>query len=359
MSWGTRDETSGPVRVFGQDWQGRYDTELLLLPVDGIEPNPKNPRHAFDEEALDELAASIRRWGQLQPVVVRRTGGHYQLICGERRWRAHVRAGMPTIWAIERPAADDDLLTLALVENLHRNELSHAEKLAALDQLAEVVQATGLRKTAAYLHMDPGWLSRQLAVRRDPIIFPALEAGRLGFGHASELLRTPSSARARLLNQVVGSPRPVPTATIRAWVEEARAQEKQAGSAGTQAPSGSRPTRHSAYSDLRRQLERLGVPKDDQDLSALRDLVRTAHHLLAVADPAEDGRAMPDGDRRGKSTSVELTCLLCGEQAGVIEDGQTLHVRAPGSVRRAGARLACGRCGGTLTPGERTVRYRY
>src|SRR4051794_38125724 len=84
--------------------------ELLRLRLDEIRPDPRTPRRTFDEDALDQLADSIKCWGQLQPVVVRRMGDFYQLICGERRWRAHQRCGLDCIWAIERDATDQGAL---------------------------------------------------------------------------------------------------------------------------------------------------------------------------------------------------------------------------------------------------------
>jgi ParB family transcriptional regulator, chromosome partitioning protein len=177
-------------RVGQQSDQGK-DGAPLLIRVDQIDPNPRNPRRVFNEDALNELAESIKQWNQLQPIVVRRVDDRYELICGERRWRAHQRAGLPTIWAVEREASDADAYALALVENIQRVDLSHAEKVAALDQLGELAQGGGLRRTARSLHMSPAWLSVQLSLRKDPVIYPALETGRVSFGQAAALLRAP------------------------------------------------------------------------------------------------------------------------------------------------------------------------
>jgi ParB family chromosome partitioning protein len=101
---------------------GAYFEELT---IGSVTPNPRQPRQAFDEEALDELAASIREVGLLQPVVVRKVmPGRYELIMGERRWRACQRAELEQIPAIVRATADDDLLRDALMENLHREQLN-------------------------------------------------------------------------------------------------------------------------------------------------------------------------------------------------------------------------------------------
>ena len=111
---------------------GAYFEEL---PTGSITPNPRQPRRTFDEEALDELASSIREVGLLQPVVVRMVmPGHYELIMGERRWRACQRSGLTVIPAIIRETADTDLLRDALIENLHRQQLDPLEEAAAYQQ---------------------------------------------------------------------------------------------------------------------------------------------------------------------------------------------------------------------------------
>ena len=108
------------------------------LPVSAIEPNAKQPRHVFVEEALEELKASIQEVGLLQPVVVREIGdGRYELVMGERRWRAAQAIGKDTIPAIVRDTRDDAMLRDALLENIHRANLNPLEEAAAYQQLLE------------------------------------------------------------------------------------------------------------------------------------------------------------------------------------------------------------------------------
>ena len=119
---------------------GAYFEEVA---VDSITPNPRQPRRTFDDDALDELAASITEVGLLQPVVVRSLGGsRYELIMGERRWRASQRAGLDSIPAIVRATHDDDMLRDALMENLHRQQLDPLEEAAAYQQLLDDFGAT-------------------------------------------------------------------------------------------------------------------------------------------------------------------------------------------------------------------------
>src|SRR6266850_327404 len=108
---------------------------LLDLPIDSIEVNPHQPRKVFDFTALDELAASIKSSGVIQPIIVRRIGGSYQLIAGERRWRAARQAGLDRIPAMVREATDAQSLELALVENLLREDLNPIEAAQAYQKL--------------------------------------------------------------------------------------------------------------------------------------------------------------------------------------------------------------------------------
>jgi ParB family chromosome partitioning protein len=256
--------------------------------VEEVRPNPRNPRRVLDEAALDELAASIRANRQLQPVVVRRAGDRagYELIAGERRWRAVQRAGLTHVWAVERDATDREAYKLALVENLHREDLAHADKVAALDQLAELTEAVGLNQTARELSMSPGWLSQRLAIRRNPRLFPALERGAISFGVADALQRAPASAQQTLLDRVLAAP--VPVATVRAWVEEVRAARRAAESALTgrlaRAPAGRSADgagRGGAnpFAALATHLRTLGAPQTPEDWAGLDELAAVAAAL--------------------------------------------------------------------------------
>jgi ParB family chromosome partitioning protein len=316
----------------------RIDPPGVWLPVDSIEPNPDNPRRTFGVAGLDALAESIKRWGQLQPVVVRRLddrSGRYQLVCGERRWRAHVRADLPTIWAIERETPDAELLAVSLVENLQHVGLTHAEKVAALDQLAEFAETRGLRRTARELHMNPGWLSGQLALRRHPEIFAELEQGRLSFGQATELQRAPAHARARLVTRVVEAGGVVTTAVIRDWVRQARGVAPVAKREGE--------PELSTYATLGETLRWLGAPPTPAARAELQALIRLATQLLGEPEPkpAENPPAV-------KVIAREVRCLLCGEHVGDVGPGG-FRPRGSNTSRWQRGRLVCGRCSGSVS----------
>ena len=105
--------------------------------IDRIEPNPHQPREDFDEEKLAELIASIKADGILQPILLRRAGDNYQIIAGERRWRAAREAGLSSIPAIVRDASDPEMLKIALIENLQREDLNPIEEATAYRDLME------------------------------------------------------------------------------------------------------------------------------------------------------------------------------------------------------------------------------
>ncbi len=159
------------------------------LPVGQIDPNPHQPRTVFDEEALVDLTASVRALGVLQPILVRPgSDGRYQLIAGERRWRAARRAGLDVIPAIVR--ATDDLLSVeqALVENLHRQDLSPLEEAAAYQQLIEDFSLTH-DQVAARVSKSRAAITNTLRLLQLPAAVQRLLAeGRVSAGHARALL---------------------------------------------------------------------------------------------------------------------------------------------------------------------------
>ena len=159
------------------------------LPIDAIEPNPRQPREDFDAEALAELVTSIREVGVLQPVVVRDAGGgRYQLVMGERRWRASREAGLDVLPAIIRETPDDALLRDALLENLHRQQLNPLEEAAAYQQLLAEFGATH-EQLADRLGRSRSHVSNTIRLLQLPGgVQRRVAAGVLSAGHARALL---------------------------------------------------------------------------------------------------------------------------------------------------------------------------
>lgn len=175
------------------------------IPVTAIRPNPKQPRTVFDEEALAELVSSIREIGVLQPVVVRPVVGEgdpaYELIMGERRWRATQEAGLATIPAIVRETEDHDLLRDALLENLHRSQLNALEEAAAYQQLLDDFGCTH-EELAGRIHRSRPQISNTLRLLRlPPLVQRRVAAGVLSAGHARALLGLPDAAAMERLAQ--------------------------------------------------------------------------------------------------------------------------------------------------------------
>jgi ParB family transcriptional regulator, chromosome partitioning protein len=164
---------------------------LLDLPVGDIEPNPNQPRVHFDEESLEDLAASIEAIGVLQPVLVRPLGnGQYQLVAGERRWRAAIRSGRTTIPAVVRDTDDRASVEQALVENLHREDLTPLEEAAAYHQLAEDFDLSH-EAIANRVGKSRPTISNTIRLLSLPgPVQQLLADGRLSAGHARALLGT-------------------------------------------------------------------------------------------------------------------------------------------------------------------------
>ena len=168
----------------------RARTGLAEIPIDRLSPNPQQPRHQFDDEALAELAASIRRHGVLQPVLVSEDGPErYILVTGERRWRAARLAGLETIPAVIREQLESaDQLELALVENLQRRDLTPLEEARAFDHLRS---SLGLSQAeiAERVGMDRSTVANSLRLLKLPEeVRELVERGELSAGHARTLL---------------------------------------------------------------------------------------------------------------------------------------------------------------------------
>lgn len=167
---------------------------LEELPVASIRPNRYQPRDHFDEEALGALADSIREVGVLQPVLVRPVGDGYELVAGERRWRAARRVGLQTIPALVRETDDAAALEHALIENLHRDELNPLEEAAAYQQL---IEDFGLTHDQVATRVGKGRASITNVLRLlqlPPTIQRLVQERKIGMGHARALLGTPDRA---------------------------------------------------------------------------------------------------------------------------------------------------------------------
>jgi ParB family chromosome partitioning protein len=252
--------------------EGCHDEELRELPIELIAPNPKQPRRRFDEESLQALAGSLGERGVLQPVLVRpRAGGTYELIVGERRWRAARMAGLETIPAMVRPREDAEALELALIENMAREDLSPIEQARAC---AALVDELGLTREEVGRRVGRSRVSVTNLVRLLDLPEEAtelLQEGALSEGHG----------RALLLAEDYGARRSLARAAVReGWSvrtaeDRARASNPGGGAAG----------------DRRRRRSTPGEPHPDQQQAAeeIAEALGWALGAELQVKPARDG----------------------------------------------------------------------
>jgi ParB family transcriptional regulator, chromosome partitioning protein len=213
---------------------GGTGTGLQEISVSSIDPNPNQPRNHFDEDSLAELSASIKAIGLLQPVLVRpsSTPDRFELIAGERRWRASKRAGLSTIPAIVRVTDDVSSVEQALVENLHRQDLTPLEEAAAYQQLLEDFSMTH-EQVAAKVGKSRSAITNSLRLLTlPPTIQQYLAEGRLSAGHAKALLGTPDRALQESLARVAVEQ----SLTVRGLEEAVRNAVNPGASSTTVAP---------------------------------------------------------------------------------------------------------------------------
>jgi len=175
------------------------------IPLSSIVANRFQPRGHFDEETLNALTESIRALGVLQPVLVRRSGEEYELIAGERRWRAAKRAGLATVPAVVRESDDSGALEQAVVENLHRQDLNPLEEAAAYQQLVEDFGLTQ-EQVATRVGKSRSAVTNLLRLfQLPPSVQKLVRDGAVSLGHAKVLLSTPDRAYQELLAKKVAA----------------------------------------------------------------------------------------------------------------------------------------------------------
>lgn len=178
----------GLSALLGEEVEKAGGDEFIEVDIELIEPNPKQPRTRFTEENLEELTQSIRANGIVQPIVIRRQGTKFQIVAGERRWRAAQRAGLQKVPAVVRNIVDEKLLELALIENIQRQELNPIEEAKAYKNLVDnigltqeiIAERVGKNRTVITTHL------RLLKLPSD--VQKLVEEGNITAGHAKALL---------------------------------------------------------------------------------------------------------------------------------------------------------------------------
>jgi ParB family chromosome partitioning protein len=180
---------SGPAEAKASGLQEVNGARFQEIPLDQIVPNSRQPRQVFDEDHMAELVHSIKEVGLLQPIVVRETGPQqFELIMGERRWRASRQAGLSKIGAIVRETADEDLLRDALLENLHRSQLNPLEEAAAYQQLLDDFGCTHEELAERIGRSRPQISNTLRLLKLSPAVQRRVAAGVLTAGHARALV---------------------------------------------------------------------------------------------------------------------------------------------------------------------------
>jgi ParB family chromosome partitioning protein len=180
------------------------DRRAAELDIDLLKPNPLQPRQTIDDAALDALAQSIRSHGVIQPILVRRAGDGYEIIAGERRWRAAQRAGLLKVPVVYRDVPDDKLLEVALIENIQREDLNPIEEAQAYKRLTEEFQLSQ-EEVAAAVGKDRATVANYMRLLRLPLeIHQDLASGALSMGHARALAGlTDDRAQRRVAREIV------------------------------------------------------------------------------------------------------------------------------------------------------------
>ena len=213
--------SDGPIRSVG----------VRIIAIDRIEANPEQPRLAFDESSLNELAASIREHGVLQPILVRPLDAlRYQLIAGERRWRASTIAGLTTIPALIEDIDDDTALEISIIENLQREDLSPLDEAAMYDRMVRE-HGYSIRKLADKLGKDKGYLENRLRLADAPAEVRELVSLRKDtLSHAYELMKVDDPKKRRRLAEQVANGE-LTLVKLRDKIEGRRARPVRVGAA--------------------------------------------------------------------------------------------------------------------------------
>ncbi|MDQ3448582.1 MAG: ParB/RepB/Spo0J family partition protein [Chloroflexota bacterium] len=194
------------ISLLSPDPHGKGHTSVRTVPLDRIDPNPQQPRMSFDEDTLRELAASITEHGVLQPILVRPSedDGRYQLVAGERRWRAARIAGLHDIPALIEEIDDDTALEISIIENLQREDLSPLDEALMYERMT-TDHGYSLRRLAQKLGKDKGYIENRLRLADAPAEIKQLVSLRKDtLSHAYELLKVDDPRKRRKLAEQVG-----------------------------------------------------------------------------------------------------------------------------------------------------------
>jgi ParB family chromosome partitioning protein len=276
-----RELSPAIVSLLSNDRPGR-STGVRIIPINRIQPNPEQPRLAMDATSLEELAASIREHGVLQPILVRPLGDNeYQLIAGERRWRASKAAGQTTVPALIEEIDDDTALEISIIENLQREDLSPLEEAAMYDRMVRD-HGYSVRKLAQKLGKDKGYLENRLRLADAPPEIRELVSLRKDtLSHAYELMKVDNvKKRKRLAAQVARGE--LTLMKLRDKIEGRRSRPDAAGPEGEAAVAGDGEHAGEAEAAWTGRRHGAGQLNDESLMTAKQQLSEAVEELVDV-----------------------------------------------------------------------------
>jgi ParB/RepB/Spo0J family partition protein len=322
-----RELSPSIISLLSSDNVGR-SVGVRVIPVNNIESNPNQPRTIFDAEALHELAASVREHGVLQPILVRPLGqNRYQLVAGERRWRASKEAGLTTIPALVEELDDDTALEIAIIENLQREDLSPLEEATMYDRMVKD-HGYSIRKLAEKLGKDKGYLENRLRLADAPEEIRELVSLRKDtLSHAYELMKVQDERKRRRLaarvasgelslvklrEKIEGRPR---RAT---GVEPEVAEMESDGDGAANAPEATDDGPN--WTSTRRQTtsESLG---DDSLVNARHQLSEAVEELVGVLRAPDVVSSIPEVDRANLAKYLTIAKLKLENAIAMVRSG--------------------------------------
>jgi ParB family chromosome partitioning protein len=300
---------------------------VRVIPVDRIEANPDQPRMVFDPEALHDLAASIREHGVLQPILVRPLGeNRYQLIAGERRWRASREAGLDTIPALVDEIDDETALEISIIENLQREDLSPLEEADMFDRMIHE-HGYSIRKLADKLGKDKGYLENRLRLADAPAEVRELVSLRKDtLSHAYELLKVDDPKKRRKLAAQVASGE-LSLVKLRERIEGRRTRptdDREEAPEAEQATIGAgAAASDEADADWQPGAEAPRSLTDDSLVQARHQLNDAVEDLVSVLRSPDVVRSIPDIDRANLAKYLTIAKLKIENAIAVVRTGST------------------------------------
>jgi ParB/RepB/Spo0J family partition protein len=320
-----RELSPSIISLLSSDNVGR-SVGVRVIPIANIESNPNQPRTVFDIEALHELAASVREHGVLQPILVRPLGqNRYQLVAGERRWRASKEAGLTTIPALVEELDDDTALEIAIIENLQREDLSPLEEATMYDRMVRE-HGYSIRKLAEKLGKDKGYLENRLRLAGAPEEIRELVSLRKDtLSHAYELMKVQDDRKRRRLaarvaigelslvklrEKIEGRPR-------RTTEIEVDATEPVLEPDVAEPDTGDGPD----WTSTRRQ-PTSGSLSDDSLVDARHRLSEAVEELVGVLGAPDVVRSIPDVDRANLAKYLTIAKLKLENAIAMVRSGE-------------------------------------